>query len=81
MAGARQTLDEDSDRIPDTILAACVLHNICTIRGEYWDVSDDSDDSDSENDENPTQGETQHSKQLLITLPIYSSKYKHRINS
>ena len=48
-------LDEDSDRIPDTIIAACVLHNICTLRGENYDVSDDSDDSDSE-DEDPTPG-------------------------
>ena len=36
-------LDKDSDRIPDT----CVLHNICTLRGENYDISDDSDDSDS----------------------------------
>ena len=49
-------LDEDSDRIPDTIIAACVLHNICTLRGENYDVSDDSDDSDSEDDEDPTPG-------------------------
>ena len=49
-------LDEDSDRIPDTIIAACVLHNICTLRGENYDVSDDSDDSDSEDDEDPTLG-------------------------
>ena len=49
-------LDEDSDRIPATIIAACVLHNICTLRGEDYDVSDDSDDSDSEDDEDPTPG-------------------------
>ena len=50
-------LDEDSDRIPDTIIAACVLHNICTLRGgENYDVPDDSDDSDSEDDEDPTPG-------------------------
>ena len=41
-------LDKDSDRIPDT----CVLHNICTFRGENYDISDDSDDSDS-NDPKP----------------------------
>ena len=49
-------LDEDSDRIPATIIAACVLHNICTLRGEDYDVSDDSDDCDSEDDEDPTPG-------------------------
>lgn len=36
-------LDKDSDRIPDT----CVVHNICTLRGENYDISDDIDDSDS----------------------------------
>ena len=38
------------------IIAACVLHNICTLRGENYDVSDDSDDSESEDDEDPTPG-------------------------
>jgi len=32
------------------------LHNICTLRGEDYDISDDSDDSDSEDDEGPTPG-------------------------
>ena len=49
-------LDEDSDRIPDKIIAACVLHNICTLRGENYDVSDDSDDNDSEDNQDPTSG-------------------------
>lgn len=46
-------LDEDSDRIPAAIVAACVLHNICTLRGEDYDVSDNSD---SEDNEDPTPG-------------------------
>ena len=49
-------LDEDSDRIPDTIIAACVLHNICTFRVEDYDLSGDSDNSDIEDDEDPTPG-------------------------
>ncbi len=40
-------LDEDSDRIPDTIIACCVLHNICILRGDELDI-DDSDDDDDE---------------------------------
>ena len=39
-------LDEDSDRIPDTIIACCVLHNICVLRGNELDI-DDSDDDDA----------------------------------
>lgn len=47
-------LDEDTERIPDTIIACCVLHNICILRGEDYDVSDDSEDDDDGNDD-PTQ--------------------------
>lgn len=41
-------MDEDHKRIPDTIIAYCVLHNICIIRGDEFDgdVEDDSDDDD-----------------------------------
>ena len=48
-------LEEDSDRsLIQSFSAACVLHNICTLRGGNYDVSDDSDGSDSEDDEDPT---------------------------
>ena len=43
-------LDEDSDRIPDTIIACCMLHNICVLRGDELDI-DDSDDDDSNDDD------------------------------
>ena len=43
-------LDVDSDRILDTIIACCVLHNICILRDEV-DI-DDSDDDDSDDDDN-----------------------------
>ena len=34
-----------------TVLAACILHNICIDHGDLFDCSDsDSDDSDSEDD-------------------------------
>lgn len=43
-------MDEDHKRIPDTIIAYCVLHNICIIRGDEFDgdVEDDSDDDDDD---------------------------------
>ena len=40
-------LDEDIDRIPETIIACCVLHNICVLRGDDFDI-DNSDDDDDE---------------------------------
>ena len=39
-------LDEDSVRIPDTIIACCVLHNICVLRGDELDIDDSDDDDD-----------------------------------
>ena len=48
-------LDEDSDRIPDTIIACCVLHNICVLRGDELDI-DDSDDDDSDDDDDDDGG-------------------------
>ena len=42
-------LDEDSDRIPDTIIACCLLHSICVLRGDKIDI-DDSDDDDDDDD-------------------------------
>ena len=44
-------LDEDSDRLPDTIIACCVLHNICVLRGDELDIDDSDDDDDSDNDD------------------------------
>ena len=38
-------LDEDSDRIPDTIIACCVLHNTCVLRGDEFDIDDSDDDN------------------------------------
>jgi len=44
----QKRLDEDSDRIPDTIIACCILHNICTIRGDRYEIDDDDDDDDDD---------------------------------
>jgi len=39
-------LDEDSDKIADTIIAYRVLHNICVLRGDELDIDDNDDDDD-----------------------------------
>ena len=41
-------LDEDSNRIPDTIIACCILHNICIIRGDHYEIDNDDDDDDDD---------------------------------
>ena len=47
-------MDEDHWRIPNTIIACCVLHNICIIRGDEFegDADDNSDDDDDDDDDN-----------------------------
>lgn len=48
----QKRLDEDSDRIPDTIIACCILHNICIVRGDRYEIdNDDDDDDDDDNDD------------------------------
>ena len=45
-------LDEDTDRILDTSIVCCVLHNICVLRGDELDI-DDSDEDDDNDDSGP----------------------------
>ena len=59
MESPTKTVDEDSDRIPDTTMACCILHNICITRGIIKiDIEDDdNDDGDSGDDKGiPLQG-------------------------
>ena len=50
-------LDEDCDRVPDTITACCVLHNICILENDDTEIDpidgDGDDDGDYENDDGP----------------------------
>lgn len=43
-------LYEDIDLVPHTIIACCILHNICIDMNDNYDTSDDDDD-DSDNDD------------------------------
>ena len=53
----QKRLDEDTDRVLDTIVACCVLHNICLLANDDTEIdpfdSDDDDDSDDENEAGP----------------------------
>ena len=62
--------DEDSDRIPDTIITCRVLHNICILRGDKVDI-DDSDDDDSDNDDNDSGPPSQAAAAVLQALVRY----------
>ena len=44
-------LDEDTDRILDTSIVCCVLHNICVLRGDELDIDDSIEDDDSDGDD------------------------------
>ena len=66
-------LDEDSDRIPDTIVACCVQHNICVLRGDELDI-DDSDDDDSDDDhDDDDDGGPPPGLQLRFYKPLFST--------
>lgn len=41
-------LDEDHQRIPDTVIACCVFHNICIMLGDEYDGDPDDDDDDDD---------------------------------
>ena len=65
-------LDEDSDRIPGTIIACCVLHNICLLRGDELDIHDGDDDDDSDDDDDDDGGPpTQATAAVLQALVQY----------
>ena len=42
----QKRLDEDCERVPDTIIACCVLHNICIMQGDGYDLRDDENGND-----------------------------------
>ena len=44
-------LDEDTDRILDTSIVCCVLHNICVLWGDELDINDSNEDDDSDGDD------------------------------
>ena len=44
-------LDEDTDRILDTSIVFCVVHNICVLRGDELDIDDSDEDDDSDGDD------------------------------
>ena len=44
-------LDEDTNRILDTSIVCCVVHNICVLRGDELNIDDSDEDDDSDGDD------------------------------
>ena len=44
-------LDEEKERVPNTIIACCILHNICVMIGDEYEADLDDDDDDDDNDD------------------------------
>jgi len=47
----QKRLGDASESIPDTVIACCILHNICILRGDNYDGDDDGTDDDDSDDE------------------------------
>ena len=43
-----KVLEESTRKVPHTVLACCILHNICAIRSDEFDDDFDSDDDDDD---------------------------------
>ena len=61
-------VEQQTRTLSKTVLAACILHNICIDHGDLYDCSDsDSDDSDSEDDyAGPLREGKRSSKELCV---------------
>ena len=62
----QKRLDEDNDRISDTIVACCILHNICILRDDRYEMDNDVDDDDSDDDNGiPSEGAQVYKKSII----------------
>ena len=75
-----ETLKEDTLRVPTTVIACCVLHNLCieieddaTIEPVF--IQEDVDLDDEDGDDLPTVNED--GKQLRETIRRYLDTYVH----
>ena len=64
-------LDEDTDRILDTSIVCCVLHNICVLRGDELNIDDSDEDDDSDGDDDDS-GPPPPRLQLRFYKPLFN---------
>lgn len=48
-------LEENTPKVPHTILTSCTLHNICALRGDEYEDDNYSEDDDKDNKEDSDQ--------------------------
>ena len=60
-----KNLDENRKRIAGTIVACCVLHNICIMRNDEFDGGHDDTDDDDDN-HNVVGAPTQAARGVLL---------------
>ena len=49
-------LEESMERVPQTIITCCILHNICILMDDQLDEDDDDDDDDDSDDDDDGDG-------------------------
>ena len=66
-------LDEDTNRILDTSIVCCVVHNICVLGGDELNIddSDEDDDSDGDDDDSGPPPPSQAAAAVLQALVQY----------
>ena len=64
-------LDEDTDRILDSSIVCCVLHNICVLRGDELNIDDSDEDDDSDGDDDDC-GPPPPRLQLRFYKPLFN---------
>ena len=64
-----KTIEQKTTTLKKTVIAACVLHNICIERGDLHEA-DDSDSDDSSDDDSEGRNETGNNIQDILRLCV-----------
>ena len=68
---SKNALNEDTDRVPSTIIACCVLHNICLLANDDTDI--DPVDSDVDGDGDQGDANDVGSRRLVLKKNCFSA--------
>ena len=72
-----KTIEQKTTTLKKTVIAACVLHNICIERGDLHDA-DYSDSDDSSDDYSEGRNETGNNIRDIIKRPCVGKPVKNR---
>ena len=65
-------LDEDTNRILDTSIVCCVVHNICVLGGDELNIDDSDEDDDSDGDDDDSGPPPPPRLQLRFYKPLFN---------